>query len=65
MKLKYIGRNGDPGLINGRVYECHIRSITNSFGFSFIELQAVGYSKCTIILYTSLDTLLQNWEELK
>lgn len=65
MKLKYIGRNGDLGLINGHVYECHTRSITNSFGFSFIEFQTVGYSKCTIILYTSFNILLQDWEELK
>ena len=65
MKLKYIGRDGDLGLKNGRVYKCHIRDIIDSFGFSFIELRTVGYSKCTIILYTSFNILLQDWEELK
>ena len=65
MKLKYIGRNVDRGLINGRVYECRIRFIANSYGFTFIELLAIEYNKHTIVLYTSFDTLLQNWEELK
>lgn len=66
MKLKYIGCNDDFGLINGRVYECHVRDITDNFGFSFIELRIIGYNKLAIIiLYTSFDTLLQNWEELK
>lgn len=65
MKLKYIGRNDDRGLINGRVYECRIRDVPDRFGFSYIELQTINYSKHTIILYTSFDTLFQNWEELK
>jgi len=66
VKLKYVGHNNDDrGLINGRIYECRIRDINNGFGFSFIELRTIGYSKSTIILYTSFDTLLQNWEELK
>lgn len=65
MRLKYIGRNDDLGLVNGRVYECHIRDTIDSFGFSFVELRTVGYSKCTIILYTCFDILLQDWEELK
>lgn len=65
MKPKYIGRDGDLGLKNGRVYKCHIRDIIDSFGFSFIELRTIGYNESTIILYTSFGTLLQNWEELK
>lgn len=65
MKLKYIGRDCDRGLINGHVYECRICDIIDNFGFSFIELRTIGYNKRTIILYTSFDTLLQNWEELK
>lgn len=65
MKLKYIGRNDDRGLINGRVYECRIRDITDGFGSSYIELLVIGYNKRANILYTSFNTLLQNWEELK
>ncbi len=65
MKLKYIRRKDDLGLVNGHVYECHIRDTIDSFGFSFIELRTVGHSKCTIILYTSFNILLQDWEELK
>lgn len=65
MKLKYIGRNGDCGLINGRVYECRIRDIIDSFGSSYIEFLVIGYNKHANILYTSFGTMLQNWEELK
>ena len=65
MKLKYIGRNDDRGLKNGVVYECHVQDIIDEYGISFIQLRVIEFPKHTIILYTSFDTLFQNWEELK
>ena len=51
MKLKYVWHNNDDrGLINGRVYECHIREIINGFGSSFIELRTMGGVEMTFPL---------------
>lgn len=65
MKLKYIGSDSCCGLKNGVVYECHVQDIIDEYGISFIQLRVIEFPKHIIILYTSFDTLLQNWEELK
>lgn len=65
MKLKYVGRVGDLGFVNGRVYECHVQDIIDEYGISLIQLRVIEFPKHIIILYTSLGTLLQNWEELE
>lgn len=60
MKLKFIGKDWSMGLRHGEVYECEVLSQA-PYVWVFWYLDRPDTRKCP---YSSLKTLLQNWEEV-
>lgn len=60
MKLEFIGEDGSMGLRHGEVYECHVVSCA-PYVYVFWYVDQKYMRKCP---YSSLKTLLQNWEEV-
>ena len=64
MKLKFIGKNGSKGFINGQVYDLDFFSNESSIGIVH-KRKIFGLMGEVYVQYSSPQALAENWEKIE